>query len=511
MPNVRFEHPDLVRLKPQYEMIEDCYAGEKQVKYRSDRYLPRPNAADRSPQNLERYRAYLLRSVFYNVTRRTTNGLVGVIFDTPPTVKIPDTLKPVIADASGGGISLEQCAQRATRYSLMEGRAGLFVDYPDAPEEGISKEDADKLHPQITIYGPLDIINWRVEEIGSSDVLTLVVLREYFIVSDDGFEQKKKEQFRVLRLTNGVYSQQIWRPTETATGGMERPWKSFNDITDAKGKSLDRIPFTFIGAENNDAEPDDPPMYDMASLNIAHYRNSADYEELTFLVGQPTPWISGLSEDWVTSVLGGKVELGSRAVIPLPQGGEAGLLQVTESTLPFSAMEHKEKQMVALGAKLVEQKSVERTATEAKIDNEGETSTLANVARNVGSAIVWALQRCMLFVDGTIPADGEIKYDLNTNFGLNDIAPDMLVQLVAAWVAGALGYKELRDRLRLTGLATMTDEEVEAEAKKKQEETDAREAAKVENDAKIAKKYAPAPAKPAASGAQAKTPGRKAK
>lgn len=509
MPNVRFEHPDYRRLKDQYVMIGDCLAGEKAVKYRRAAYLPIPNAADTSPQNIARYQAYLLRAVFYNVTRRTLNGLVGLIFDTPPVTQVPDNLKPVVLDASGGGISLEQCAQRAARNALGEGRCGLFVDYPDAPETGLSAEAAAELHPQITIYNALDIINWRVEEIGSSDVLTLVVLHEFYTVSDDGFEQKKKDQYRVLRLVNGRYIQQIWRPGETVVG-RERPYKTFDNITGADGKPLDHIPFTFIGAENNDAEPDDPPMYDMASLNIAHYRNSADYEEAVFMVGQPTPWMAGLSQDWVEDVLGGRVELGSRAAIALPTGGEAGLLQVTETTMAYEAMTHKEDQMVRLGAKLVEEKKVEKTATEAKMDNEGETSTLANVARNVSSAIEWALAECSVFVTGTRAPDGSIKYTLNTQYGLNDIAPDMLVQLVAAYVAGTIGFKELRDRFRLAGLATMSDDEVKAEADKRQAEQDARDAKKAEDSAKLGQKYPAPAATPAKAGTRpAKKAGQK--
>jgi hypothetical protein len=167
--------------------------------------------------------------------------------------------------------------------------------------------------------------------------------------------------------------------------------------------------------------------------------------------------------------------------------------------MAFEAMTHKEDQMVRLGAKLVEEKKVEKTATEAKMDNEGETSTLANVARNVASAIEWALSECLIFVTGSRAADGTIKYTLNTQYGLNDIAPDMLVQLVAAYTAGTLGFKELRDRYRLAGLATMTDAEVQNEATKRQAEQDARDAKKAEDAAKLGQKY-PAPvAKPAAA------------
>ena len=59
-------------------------------------------------------------------------------------------------------------------------------------------------------------------------------------------------------------------------------------------------------------------MYDLAVLNIAHYRNSADYEESCFVTGQPTVWASGLTEAWVEDVLKGELRLGSFGGIPLP-------------------------------------------------------------------------------------------------------------------------------------------------------------------------------------------------
>ena len=54
--------------------------------------------------------------------------------------------------------------------------------------------------------------------------------------------------------------------------------------------------------------------------------------------------------------------------------------------------------MVALGAKLVEQKQVQRTATEAAIDDAAETSVLGSCVRNVEAAYRWALQVCCDFV-----------------------------------------------------------------------------------------------------------------
>ena len=57
--------------------------------------------------------------------------------------------------------------------------------------------------------------------------------------------------------------------------------------TSAQGQPLTRIPFQFIGWENNDETPDLPPLYDLSIINLAHYRNSADYEEACYITGNP--------------------------------------------------------------------------------------------------------------------------------------------------------------------------------------------------------------------------------
>ena len=71
-------------------------------------------------------------------------------------------------------------------------------------------------------------------------------------------------------------------------------------IMGADEKPLGTIPFSFVGADNNDATVDESPLYPLAQLNVAHYRNSADYEQSLFIVGQATPVFTGLTDEWVT-------------------------------------------------------------------------------------------------------------------------------------------------------------------------------------------------------------------
>lgn len=488
MPNVRFVKVELRRKQKQYQLISDCLEGQEQVKIQRTRYLPQPNAADTTKENKLRYQAYLDRAVFYNVTARTQAGLVGAVFETPPAEKLPAQLKPTVDDASGGGISLEQTAKWAVGEVLAKGRGGLWVDYPQAPEGGVTAEDiaTGKYRPTLHFYLAEKVINWRVVKQGSRDLLTLVVIEEPYIKADDGFEERVGIQWRVLRLEGGKYTVQVYR--DDSGNSLERPVENYMP-TDANGQPLTEIPFVFIGSENNDPDVDRAPLYDMASLNIAHYRNSADFEEAAYIVGQPTPWFAGLTETWVKSVLGGRVELGSRAAIALPENASAGLLQAQETTLAFEAMQHKERQMVALGARLVQNEGTQRTLGEAKMEDASETSVLSTVANNVSDAIEWALAKAMLFIDGTEPEPGEaFQYRLNTRYGLSNLSPEELNAVLAAWTGRAIDFGEMRARLRAGGLAIKDDTEAKTSIGKEIDEADARETKKVNEQAEGAAK-----------------------
>jgi len=464
MPNVAFIRPELSKLIPLYMLIRDCLSGEPTVKAARTLYLPMPNAEDVSKENKARYENYLKRAVFYNVTRRTLAGLVGQVFMRDPVIKLPQLLKTVEANASGTGVNLTQQSKKTLSLTLAYSRAGLLVDYPEVPEGGASVADleAGRVRPTITTYAPQEIINWRLTERGAEEILSLVVLAEAYCFDDDGFEMKNAAQFRVLRLDeNGEYVMEIWQEPQPTTWAGEKTPKGNFQLTKtlrprgADGNPLREIPFTFVGSENNDPAPDNPNLYDLASLNISHYRNSADYEEACFVVGQPTPVLTGLTEEWVKDVLKGTVAFGSRGGIPLPVGGDAKLLQATENTMIKEAMEAKERQMVALGAKLVEQKQVQRTAFEAKVEATSEGSTLSSTAKNVQSAYVWALQWCARFVG--VPETG-IEFQLNTDFDIARMTPEERAQAIKEWQSGAITFEEMRSVLRKSGTATEDDE-----------------------------------------------------
>lgn len=453
MPNVSYVRDEVAKMKGRWDLIKDCLTGQKAIKDAREKYLPKPNPADLSDENKKRYDQYVERAVFYNVTQRTHAGLVGQVFEQDPIMKLPALMEPLQVDADGAGVALDQQAKKALGEVLGYGRCALLVDYPNTAEPA-SRADlvAGNIRPTIILYDPWDVINWRTKTVGARKLLSLVVIAEQYIVEDDGFEAKADRQWRVLRLEEetGFYRVEIWREEH----GVHQEYEYYYP-RGADGNNLSEIPFTFVGALNNDPNVDLPPLYDLATLNIAHYRNSADYEEACYISGQPTPVLSGLTKDWVEDVLKGQVHLGSRAAIPLPQGGTASLLQAAPNSLPFEAMEHKERQMVALGAKLVENKKVQRTATEAKQEEASEASVLTTCAKNVATAYQYALRWCGVFLGAT----QESEFDLNTDFEIGKMNAQERAQLVSEWQSGAITFEEMRHNLKRAGVAYLDDEE----------------------------------------------------
>lgn len=451
MPNVSHVRPEIDTMSHKWGAVRDCLTGQPAIKAARTKYLPQPNAVDTSPENRKRYEQYVERAVFYNVTQRTHAGLVGQVFQRDPTITLPAMMAPLEVDIDGAGVALEQQSKRALGHVLGYGRAGLFVDYPLSVDGPTSRQDLldGRVRPTVLLYEPWDVINWRTSTVGARKLLSLVVIAETYVEEDDGFEATTRQQWRVLRLENGIYRVEIWREDQGKFGEFSHYYP-----VDASGNNLREIPFTFVGSVNNDVEVDLPPLYDLAALNIAHYRNSADYEEACFIVGQPTPYLAGLSKDWVEDVLKGQVHLGSRAAIPLPAGGTAGLLQASPNTMPKEAMEAKERQMVALGAKLVEQASVQRTATEARQEEASESSVLSSSAKNVSAAYRAALAWCGMFL-GT---DQEIEFELNTDFDVGRMDAQERAQLIAEWQSGAIAFEEMRFNLRRANVAYLGDE-----------------------------------------------------
>lgn len=466
-PNVQYIRPELAKVLTRYEVIRDVI--EQRIDELGLKYLPCPSGtafSQRTEEEKQRYENYRLRAIFYNFVGRTLTGFVGQIFSRDAEVVVPERLKAVIKDATGDGLSLEQLAKDACAEVLSVGRYGLFVDYP-ALVAPATKEQVDKglIRPTITPYFGEKIINWNTKKVNGLNVLCFVVLEEQYFANDDLFEPEFKTQWRVLSLDeNNLYRMQVFR--EDSKDQVVEP--------KANGTRLDFIPFTFIGAVNNDPKPDLPPMYDMALINIGHYRNSADNEESIHYTGQPTFVVTGMKKDWLNNMLGGVIRFGSRFGLALEKESDAKVIQATPNSVVREGMIDKQEQLATMGAEFLKGQTVTKTATEAAIDDSSRTSAISNASKNVSAGFQFALECAAIFQGAD---ENQVTFKLNSEFDLTRMTETARAELIKEWQAGAISWSEMRSALQKAGIATQDNEEAKAEIAEK-EADDLQQAAK---------------------------------
>lgn len=466
MPNVAFKRKELTDALDKWGIVRDCLAGEKQIKFRKEKYLPAPDASANATEKVQRYNAYLTRANFYNVTGRTLNGLVGQVFTKEPSIELPPELEFFENDVDGAGTNSVQQTKSTLADVLAVGRGGLLADFPSVPEgQIVSKADIQsrRVRPRIIFYEAEKVINWRVTNHGGETYLSLLVLEESKVVSDDGFEFKSEPRWRVLYIENGAVYVAVYMESKGLQGQARERYVIDPDgggpllLRDYAARPFTRIPFEFIGAENNDSTVDESPLYALATINVAHYRNSADLEESSFLSGQPTLILSGIQEAWADKYLKDGVSLGSRNGILLNQGASGQLLQAEPNNLPKELMKHKEEQMKALGAKLIEPGQIKGTATEAAIEEASESSVLSSAAKNVSQAYEKIIFHASKWLGEFNEED--IHFELNTEFDVARMSPQERQQLLAEWQGELITFGEAREQLRKKGIAFEDDEE----------------------------------------------------
>jgi hypothetical protein len=447
------QHSEYDRFATQWREIRDALAGEAAVKAAGTAYLPQLNG-----QKKEAYIGYKARAMFYGATGRTHEGLMGALFLKDPVYSLPSKVKPFEESVDLAGTTIGMFASNIASEVLAVGRVGILTEYPEpgAPDQ----------RPYFVTYSTEQITNWRRRVIRGKTVVDQIILNEVAEeVAEDSFGSVKVERYRVLELigeegSNPKYTVSLYKRKKDS----KTEWELDGDprIPTRRGESLDFIPFICIGPHELSLKVAKPPLYDLASVNMSHYRTSADLEHGCHWTALPTPWVFGLS-DTATSL-----HIGSQVAWILPMNAEAGMLEFTGAGL--SALETRlvEKQalMARLGARLLEdQKKAAETAESKRLDYSGDNSVLSSIANSVSEGIRRSLDWANMWAGG---GEAETEFELNKDFFDMPLEAQEVVNLVAAWQSGGMPidalYWNLHQGERLPNDMTLEDYKAALEA-----------------------------------------------
>lgn len=422
-------HPLYDERSVQWRRCRDTAGGSDAIKAEPTRYLARPKLQD----DID-YRAYVDRALFYAAVERTVVGLKGLVLRKDPAIEAPDVFLRQMVDLTMDGATFGMVLSDALTEDLIVGRLGYLVTVPEKSNR-----------PYLVPYATEQIVSWLKGRIIAEDGTvkigpTRIVLRESNEVANekDPYAIETETVYRELALVEGAYTVTLWR--KKRQNGREE-WVADEPIVpQRKGKPLREIPFITIGATRVDLDPVKPPVNDLAVVNIAHYKNSADLEEALHLAAVPTPYVTGYQPT------DGELPVGARVVWTIGnKDAKVGTLEPpSQLDALFRALEHKEKLMAVLGARLLEgQARQNETAEAVRLRHAGDVATLTTVVDSLEEGLSEAI-RWMVYWDGNDDAFAKrelVNVALNRDFFETAIDPQAAQVLMQKWQAGGISWE----------------------------------------------------------------------
>ena len=449
MNDITTRHPMLEVVLDQIRRSRDCHEGTDAIKQTApihgnvvfstdEEYLPKLNGQDK-----RQYQSYKKRAVFYGAMARTVTALVGAIDRKPPEVDGADPLNEFMKDVTGTGISLNEFLKDVEEEVMISGRVVVCVD----------RKNSEDNRPYLVWYKSEDCINWFTEQYTDFDKrLNGMIFRESYFErdSDNIYKLIQRDQYREFVMNDGNVTVNLWRPEDekenkapvinidTSESKPEYVIKESYDLSN-RGRALGFIPCVPIVSDGSPFDVPKPPLLDLVDVNLAHYRNSADYEHGMHWTALPTPVLTGLNGT------DNKISIGSGSAIILPDPQSSAMfLEFSGQGLSTikTAMEHKEMMMSSLGARMLATRMDQSTSAEvARINYSGETASLCNVARSMSRGMSRMLR--MVGIWENIKSAAGIEVHLNEDYVDTKLAGADLTALMSAYQGGAMSLDSL--------------------------------------------------------------------
>lgn len=402
----------------QWSKCRDAFNGSDAIKDKGSVYLPRlidqPN---------DEYNAYKDRALFYSITSKTVESLVGLAMQKEPILKFPAPMERYFKDNSG--VEFYELLKTAYNETMLMGRFGILIDR--SVEGGSAKPIP---------YTSESILNW---EMTGDGFFSFVVLQESILVqeSTDRYVKKFKNQYRVLELIDGIYHQTVFDEKMNQVSTY-RPVNT--------GIEMDFIPFFVVTPSGISSVMDKSPMADIVEVNISHYRTSADLEHGRHFTGLPTPVVIGVDASTVL-----KVGSMTAWVIPNHQG-DAKYLEFTGEGLKSleKALSEKQSQLASMSARLIDTSTRGSESPETvKLRYASENANLVSVSRSV-EAFMNMIYKTIAIMDGY--DENEVRVDLNKEFISKTLASGEIKDLVESYFEGGISKETLIYNLRKGGV-----------------------------------------------------------
>lgn len=276
------------RMSGKWELPRALMGGTPAMRMLAYKFLPRHPA-----ESGRHWHARLQRSVLRNFFRRTVQSLTGKVFARPLQFgqDVPPRLQALMEDVDLTGRNLHVFARDVFEDALVHGLSHILVDYPRvAPGQTLADERALGARPYAVHVKAEQVIGWRLDDSGGQPRLTQLRLRETAVEGDGAFGEHSVERIRVLE--PGTWT--LWQQSP------DGDWA----VIDSGESSLADIPLVTVYTGRIGMLEAEPPLDDLAWLNLEHWQVRSDQRNALNVTSFPILAAAGWTKD------DGQVEFG---------------------------------------------------------------------------------------------------------------------------------------------------------------------------------------------------------
>lgn len=464
-------------MEPAWQIMADTCAGTPQLRKAGKRYLPQEPA-----ENNKHYEYRLDRAVFYNAVDLTLSALVGMVFRNDPKLaeNVPEAIRGRAAEGDSAAVeghweNIDNAGTDGVVFTkevfsnaMRDGHAAILVDMPPALPEGSTLADEVGRRPYWVSYKANEIINWRTDVIDGKTTLVLIVFRECTSEPDGQYGQKEVTRYRVFRRgDDGKIVWELYEVRKQENGQMEPVFEDGGPI------SLPDIPVAFVYSRKLGILMSQPPLIDLAYLNIQHYQKDSDFSTFIHIGSHPILCRKGASQQPITAI-------GPYTIFDVSEQGDVWYAEPTGAAYEAASNDiaKREERMSILGLSLLVKRTGDQvTATEERGDQIEESSALATAARSLKHCIEAALEFHAQYLNAKAETGGNV--DLGAALDAQELTPEEMTVWSNAVLAGQYRIETMWNVFEAGG-------KLPADFDPKVEKTGIEEAAKKKQESEIA-------------------------
>jgi hypothetical protein len=412
------------------QIVRDLFAGPEKVRERGAVYLPQAPGEDGI-----NYTVRLNRSVFFNAFRHTIEGLVGFVFRKDPVLgeDVPEPITKHWENIDNAGTHGDVFLRELMADAQTAGHAAILVEFPKTEGTQTAADEQTEIRPYWVPIRKDNILSWRSAVVNGRLVLTQVVLKECAYVPAGMFGEVLQEQYRVLFNDQGTVGYQLLEVTKE---------NKVIEVDFGLYPTQTEIPIAeIVTSGKKSLFESEPPLIDLAYLNIAHYQGDSDYRWSIHKTNVPILFAAGFNvQDEAT---GTQVAIGPNSLVNA-QDPTAKLEYVAHNGEALGssqqALQDLKSDMATMGlAMLAPDKRAAETAEAKRIDKSTSDSALAVTARGLQDGA----ERALGFHAKYMKMDDGGSITINRDFENLTLTPQQVTALSALVRDGHLTIETL--------------------------------------------------------------------